>query len=141
MRIPTGIRLVVTMAAALLAMTLGVSASQEYSHAVKRLIAERACVGCTFTGEMMSAAKLEGVNLKDSSLGEANLYFADLRKANLTNTFLRNANLRKVQLEEAILTGADLDGADLTHATGANFAGALTTASTTCPDGAPGPCR
>lgn len=118
-----------------------VISAQEYSEAVKRLLAERVCVGCTFTGEMMSAAKLGGVNLKDSALGGANLYFADLKKSNLTNAFLRNANLRKAQLDEAVLTGADLDGADLTHATGANFAGAVTTASTTCPDGAAGPCR
>lgn len=141
MRMPTKIRLVVTMAAALLAVTLGVSASQEYSEAVKRLIAERTCVGCSFANEFMSAAKLEGANLKDAGLSLANLYFADLKKANLTNASLRGANLQKAQLDEAVLTGADLDGANLTHATGANFAGAITTASTTCPDGTAGPCR
>lgn len=107
---------------------------------VKKLLADKACVGCFLAEASLSAAALEGADLTGANLFEANLYFANLAKANLTNAQLGKANLRKARLKGAILTGADLTGADLHWATDADFTGAITTATTTCPNGAAGPC-
>ena len=114
---------------------------QEQSAEVKKLLAERACAGCNLPGAALSAAKLAGVNLTGANLFEAVLYFTDLTGANLAGANLTKANLGKAQLKDADLRGADLTGADLRYATDVNFDGAITTATTTCPDGSAGPCR
>ena len=110
------------------------------SDEVKRLLATRSCTGCFLAGAALTAADLERAVLNGANLFEATLYFANLEKANLTNATLVGANLRKARLKDATLTGADLSGADLTWATDADFSGAITTATTTCPGGTAGPC-
>jgi uncharacterized protein YjbI with pentapeptide repeats len=110
------------------------------SDEVKRLLATRSCADCFLANSPLTAADLEGAVLTGANLFEATLYFANLEKANLTNATLVGANLRKARLKDATLTGADLTGADLTWATDANFSGAITTATTTCPGGTAGPC-
>jgi uncharacterized protein YjbI with pentapeptide repeats len=76
-------------------------------------------------------------------------YLKGLRAASgdLSNASLQSANLRDANLEEASFAGADLTGAELLGAnlyaadlSGANLAGVTTDATTTCPDGSPGPC-
>lgn len=133
---------VATVAGAIVALaSAGVAAQQApQSDEVRQLLATRACASCFLAKASLSAAKLEGVNLQGANLFEANLYFADLTTADLTNAKLAGANLRKARLKDANLTGADLAGADLTWATDANFTGAITTATTKCPSGTPGPC-
>lgn len=120
---------------------VGASAQQpQQSDEVKRLLATRSCASCFLASASLTAADLESAVLNGANLFEATLYFANLEKANLTNANLAGANLRKARLKDATLTGADLTGADLTWATDADFSGAITTATTTCPGGTAGPC-
>ena len=121
--------------------SVGAGAQQPpQSDEVKRLLATRSCAGCFLASAPLTAADLESAVLNGANLFEANLYFTNLEKANLTNANLVGANLRKARLKDATLTGADLTGADLTWAADANFTGAITTATTTCPGGTAGPC-
>lgn len=134
------------LAAVVMMSSVGVAAQQvatavPQSDAVKTLLAERACVGCNLAGAVLTPADLTGVNLTGANMFEANLYFANLEKANLGGANLVNANLGKARLKDANLAGADLTGANLLAATDVNLDGATTTATTTCPDGAAGPCR
>jgi len=66
----------------------------------------------------------------------------DLSNASLQGALLWDSNLVETSFAGADLTGAELLGANLYAAdlTGANLAGVITDATTTCPDGSPGPC-
>lgn len=121
----------------------GVAAQQTapQSDALKKLLADRTCVGCNLAGIALTPAKLAGVNLTAANLFEANLYFADFEKANLSGASFVNANLSKARFKDATVDGADFSGANLFAATDLNFARTTTTSATTCPDGAAGPCR
>lgn len=130
------------LAAMVILAGVGVAAQQiPQGDVVKKLLAERACIGCNLAGVVLTPANLEAVNLTGANLFEANLYFANFEKANLGGANLVNANLSKARLKDANLAGADLTGANLFAATDVNFSGTTTTATTTCPDGAAGPCR
>lgn len=92
-------------------------------------------------------AKMHGADLRaDRLMGtfvEAQLQGADLSGADIQMSDYRRANLIKAKLNNALVYGTDLRGADLT---GADVQGlrygntAKTDATTTCPDGKPGPC-
>lgn len=131
------------LAAMVILAGAGLAAAQQLPQGdtVKKLLAERSCVGCNLAGAVLTPSDLSGVNLTGANLFEANLYFANFEKANLGGANLVNANLSKARLKDANLAGADLTGANLFAATDVNFSGTTTTAATTCPDGAAGPCR
>jgi uncharacterized protein YjbI with pentapeptide repeats len=102
---------------------------------------------CTLTTAPLAGESLRRANLSDANLSDVSLERADLFKAVLTGASLTRANLAGAKLTSASLDGADLTGASfigamLINATfiGAMLDGATTDATTTCPDGAPGPC-
>ena len=64
----------------------------------------------------------------------------DLSSANLSGLVSPEADLRNADLTGANLTGADLSGANLSGSIGARLGKATTDVTTTCPDGANGPC-
>lgn len=92
-------------------------------------------------------AKLEGADLRaDRLMGtfvEARMTGADLSGADIQMSDYRRAVLVNAKLVNTLVYGTDLRGADLT---GADVSGlrygntAKTDASTTCPNGKPGPC-
>lgn len=80
------------------------------------------------------------------NLAEANLGGVVADGGDLTYADLSGANLYGAQLIGADLTGANLSGANLSlailkSAKGADLSGAITDSRTTCPNGAPGPCK
>jgi uncharacterized protein YjbI with pentapeptide repeats len=96
-------------------------------------------------------ASLKQADLSAADLHGVDLTFADVTEADFTDANLAGATLRGVDLTGATLLGADLRGADLTSAVVmvggvfgslelADVTGALTDATTTCPDAQPGPC-
>lgn len=119
--------------------------------------------GANLAGATMGLLILEDTNFTGANLTGANLEgMTPLGPINFTGANLTDANLQflppgsPINFTDANLTGANLVGAvlqgDLTNAnfTGANLTGALvaatsltgviTTSSTTCTDGNPGPC-
>jgi uncharacterized protein YjbI with pentapeptide repeats len=107
---------------------------------VKLLRETGKCSGCD-----LSSAKLAGLispeaDLRNADLNYAVLYKVRLNKANLDGATLKGANLEGADLTGASLTGADLSGANLRGSIGARLAKASTDVTTTCPDGANGPC-
>jgi uncharacterized protein YjbI with pentapeptide repeats len=104
---------------------LGSARASDPDHVIQ-LQKTRSCVNCD-----LSDADLSGYNLPKADLSGADLTGAKLYKADLTNAKLTATNF----------INCDLTGANLTGAVDANFAGAKTTAGTTCPDGSAGPCK
>ncbi len=106
-----------------------------------RFLQSKSCDHCDLHGQGfdkldLKGASLSGANLVGSSFYKSDLTGANLAGADLTKGVLPFANLTNVNLNGAILTGANLSSA-----TGADFTGAITTETTTCPDGQSGPCR
>lgn len=102
---------------------------------------------CELAGVALGGESLRRANLSRASLVEADLAGADLFKAvlvgaDLTGARAAGANFTSTDLSGADLTGTDLRGARLTNAalTSATLTGVVTDATTTCVDGAPGPC-
>lgn len=94
------------------------------------------------TGATLRYADLNAADLDGAILAGANLSFAMMAVANLTGANLAGANLVAADLKVANLTNANLRGADLSYAdlSVANRSGAITDATTKCPNGARGPC-
>jgi len=103
----------------------GTPVSAENPDHVRQAQQSHSCPGCDLSGANLAGRSFE---------------LGDLTGANLSEAILYRANLRASVLTGATLTGADLKGADLRNATGADLGGAVTDASTTCPDGKRGPC-
>lgn len=104
--------------------------------------------GVAFTNAVLTKANLSNsdlamVRLRSARLQGANLHGAQLWSADLRRTDLRGADLSMADLTGANLAKADLRGANMTYALVDNvdFAGAVTDASTKCPNGSSGPCR
>lgn len=91
----------------------------------ERLGMTGSCVDCDFTNADLSGLNATG-NLSGSRFDGSKLYKANFKGANLKG---------------ASFAGADLTGANFTDALEANFQGASTDDTTTCPTGAAGPCR
>ncbi len=112
-------------------------------HAAERmqLLTTRACDRCNLSGEDFSRLDLKGVSLSNATLTNIKFYKTDLTNANLGGANLTNAVLSFANLSNANLGGANLAGANLAGAVAADLAAAITTHTTTCPDGTAGPCR
>lgn len=106
-----------------------------------RLLESRACDRCDLTGESFHGLDLKGVSLAGANLTGAVFYKADLTNANLAGADLTKAVLPFANLSNANLGGANLAGANLTNAVAADLSAAITTDTTTCPNGSAGPCR
>jgi hypothetical protein len=93
-------------------------------------------------GTSMRRSNLSKADLTGASLVGADLFKAVLSYASLAGANVAGANFTSVDLTGANLTGANLEGTTLTNAvlTDALLDGARTDASTTCPNGTPGPC-
>jgi uncharacterized protein YjbI with pentapeptide repeats len=98
-----------------------------------KLINDRSCAPCD----------LSGVDLSGEDLRNVNLYKSNLRGANLSNANLGGANLFGARLEDANLDNANLTLANLKDAVIFPLAlkSAVTSSSTTCPNGQAGPCE
>lgn len=101
----------------------------------------RACDGCDLTGVNFGRADLKGVSLSGAKLVGASFYKIDLSNANFGGADLSKANLTLCNLTNVNFGSANLAGANLSGSTGAGLASAVTTETTTCPDGQAGPCR
>lgn len=112
-------------------------------HAAERaqLLTSRACDGCNLSGETFDRMNLKGVSLSDATLVGAKFYRADLTNANLAGADLTGAVMSFADLSNANLGGTKLAGANLSGAIAADLAAAITSNTTTCPDGQAGPCR
>lgn len=93
--------------------------------------------GADLTGAWMPRAALNDANLSGARMSHAVLQLADLSGANLRGADLSSANLQSVLVEGADFTGANLRGATMRDTYGDL---AVSDATTTCPDGSPGPC-
>ena len=98
------------------------------------------CPTCDLSSADLSGLISPEADLRNADLNYAVLYKARLNKANLNDASLKSANLSGADLTGANLSGADLSGANLRGSIGARLAKATTDATTTCPDGANGPC-
>jgi uncharacterized protein YjbI with pentapeptide repeats len=107
------------------AATLPLPAMAENPDHVRQLRETRSCSGCDLQSSQLAGLHAEGAVLTNADLRGAVLYKAKLRGADLTGAWL---------------TGANFTGADLAGARGASLAGAITDATTRCPNGAFGPC-
>ena len=107
----------------------------------ERLLKGRACDRCDLSGVNFLREDLKGVSASEANLTQAMFYRADLSGANLGGANLEKANLSFANLTNTNLSNANLAGANLGSSTGASIAGAITTETTTCPDGHAGPCR
>lgn len=98
--------------------------------------------GASFGPADFRYADLSRTNLAQADLGGADLTGADLVRANLTAANLAGADLSDAELAGVGMPRADLRGANLRNANlnGVIATGALTSSSTTCPDGSAGPC-
>jgi uncharacterized protein YjbI with pentapeptide repeats len=99
------------------------------------------CDGCDLSGMDFSRLELKSVSAAGANLSETMFYRADLTNANLGGANLTKANLNMANLTNTNLSNANLTGANLGSTTGASLAGAITTETTTCPNGQVGPCR
>lgn len=82
-------------------------------------------------------------NMQGADLSGIDMYRLVADGVDFTQADLGGSVLRYASLLGASLSGANLDGADLAYVSvdaGTSFVGAITSASTTCPDGAAGPC-
>ena len=98
------------------------------------------CPACDLSSANLSGLVSPEADLHNADLNYAVLYKVRLNKANLNGASLKGANLSGADLTGANLTGADLSGANLRGSIGARLAKATTDVTTTCPDGANGPC-
>lgn len=112
-------------------------------HAAERmqLLSTRACDRCDLSGEDFGRLDLKGVSLSNATLTSIKFYKTDLTNANLGGANLTNAVMSFANLSNANLGGANLAGANLAGAIAADLAAAITSNTTTCPDGTAGPCR
>lgn len=117
------------------------AAQDDHLREQTQLKATKACDGCDLSGVNYSKAELKGVSLSGAKLEGTSFYRADLSGANLGGANLSKANLTFANLSNTNFGDANLAGANLNGATGAALAGAVTTDTTTCPDGQAGPCR
>lgn len=106
-----------------------------------RLLETRACDRCDLRGQGFDSLDLKGVSLSEANLAGATFYKADLTGANLSGADMTKGVLPFANLTNVNLTGANLTGANLTNAVGAELITAITTETTTCPNGQAGPCR
>lgn len=129
--------------AAILAMATGQMLLAQGPHVAARakLLESHACDGCDLSGDSFHAADLKGVSLAHANLTGAVFYKADLTNANLAGADLTKAALPYANLTNANLAGANLTGANLSNAIAADLTSAVTTETTTCPNGQAGPCR
>lgn len=118
-----------------------VRAQDEHLREQMQLKATKACDGCDLSGVNFTKGDLKGVSLSGAKLSGAIFYRADLSNANLSGADLSKANLTLTDLSNTNFGNANLAGANLNGSTGASLAGAVTTDTTTCPDGQAGPCR
>lgn len=117
------------------------AAQDEHLREQMQLKATKACDGCDLSGVSFGKADLKGVSLAGAKLDGTSFYRANLTNANLGGANLSNANLSMSDLTNTNFSNANLAGANFTGSTGASLAGAVTTETTTCPDGQAGPCR
>lgn len=90
--------------------------------------------GAVFFFSMAENADFDGADLTDGTLYETDLNGASLRKANLTRVNLAGSVFDQTDFTGANLTGASVDWNWILR-------GAITDASTTCPDTTAGPCK
>ena len=107
---------------------------------VKQVRETGQCAACDLSSANLSGLVSPEADLRNADLNYAVLYKARLNKANLNGATLKGANLSGADLTGANLTGADFSGANLRGSIGARLAKATTDVTTTCPDGANGPC-
>lgn len=118
---------------------------KEYKLAELKL-AGRSLVRANLSGETLSAGddrvNLAGVDLTESTVVRTKLSGVDMsgakfNRAILDGSDLSGANLSGADLTAAVAKGVNLTGANLQNAI---LAGVKTDATTTCPNGDPGPC-
>lgn len=134
----TRVRLVLVIVAVLVAPFQSLRA-ENLEH-VKQFRETGKCSGCDLSSANLPGLVSSAADLRNADLNYAVLYKARLNKANLDGATLKNANLSGADLTGANLTGANLSGANLRGSIGAHLAKATTDVTTTCPDGANGPC-
>jgi uncharacterized protein YjbI with pentapeptide repeats len=106
-----------------------------------RFLQSKSCDRCDLHGQGFDKLDLKGASLAGANLAGATFYKADLTNANLAGADLTKAVLPFADLTNVNLAGANLTGANLSSAIGADLTAAITTDSTTCPNGQAGPCR
>jgi uncharacterized protein YjbI with pentapeptide repeats len=132
------VRLVLVIVAVLVAPFQSLRA-ENLEH-VKQFRETGKCSGCDLSAANLSGFVSPEADLRNADLNYAVLYKVRLNKANLGGATLKGANLDGADLTGANLTGADFSGANLRGSIGARLARATTDVTTTCPDGANGPC-
>jgi uncharacterized protein YjbI with pentapeptide repeats len=117
------------------------AAQDDHLREQSQLKATKACDSCNLSGVNFSKADLKGVSLSSATLEGTIFYRANLTGANLGGANLSKANLTMADLTNTNFGNANLAGANLSGSIGASLSGAVTTDTTTCPDGQAGPCR
>ena len=140
MKIRTVVALSIVVVVAALWAPAGFSENKQDKNKLRN---QKNCESCDLSNSDLNGAILKGAKASKSNFSGAGLYRADLSggdytDANFNGAKLQGANLNGTKLNRANFNGADLKGAKLGPL---GLKGAVTTGTTTCPDGKKGPCK